>query len=298
MRAGVPFPADPCYNAGSERKARKEETRMFTACRPFPGITHITDAMGVSFTLIEGGDSALLLDAGYGTEDVAAYVRSLTEKPVELILSHGHHDHVLGARWFDRCFMDAADLEEFRLRTGSVQREKVKRQAEEAGVAVPEDFLTAPVPQPDSLRYSGMTGSFPCRGFDLGGLEVLALCVPGHTAGSVVLFVPSLGLLLTGDDWNPCTWMWFPCSLPVRQWRENMLSLIGQLESASGRELRHVLCSHQPAPREGAELKAFLDYMTEARLQAAEKVETGTPVDARQVVCPEKNWVLLFDAAK
>ena len=45
---------------------------MFTNCRPFPGITHITDAMGVSFTLIEGGDSALLFDAGYGREDVAA----------------------------------------------------------------------------------------------------------------------------------------------------------------------------------------------------------------------------------
>ena len=62
---------------------------MFTACRPFPGVTHITDIMGVSFTLIEGEDSALLLDAGYGLEDVAAYIGTLTGKPVELILSHG-----------------------------------------------------------------------------------------------------------------------------------------------------------------------------------------------------------------
>ena len=36
---------------------------MFTNVSPFPGITHITDAMGVSFTLIEGDDSALLFDA-------------------------------------------------------------------------------------------------------------------------------------------------------------------------------------------------------------------------------------------
>ena len=71
---------------------------MFTACRPFPGVTHITDIMGVSFTLVEGEDSALLLDAGYGLEDVAAYIGTLTGKPVELILSHGHHDHMLGAR--------------------------------------------------------------------------------------------------------------------------------------------------------------------------------------------------------
>ena len=111
-------------------------------------------------------------------------------------------------------------------------------------------------------------------------------------------FIPSLQLLLTGDDWNPCTWMWFPCSLPVRRWHAAMILLIDQLENATGSDILHILCSHQPAPREGAELKAFLDYMTEARLQTAEKVEIGTPVDARQVVCPEKNWVLLFDAAK
>ena len=43
---------------------------MFTACNPFPGIFHITDEMGVSFTLVEGEDSALVFDAGYGTEDV------------------------------------------------------------------------------------------------------------------------------------------------------------------------------------------------------------------------------------
>ena len=59
---------------------------MFTACNPFPGIFHITDEMGVSFTLVEGEDSALVFDAGYGTEDVASYLRTLTDKPFELIL--------------------------------------------------------------------------------------------------------------------------------------------------------------------------------------------------------------------
>ena len=108
----------------------------------------------------------------------------------------------------------------------------------------------------------------------------------------------SLQLLLTGDDWNPCTWMWFPCSLPVRQWHAAMTLLISQLENASGTEISHVLCSHQSAPRPGSELKAFLGYMTEDRLKAAEKVDMGSPIDTRQVVCPEKGWVLLFDAGK
>ena len=76
-----------------------------------------------------------------------------------------------------------------------------------------------------------------------------------------------------------------------------MLSLLGSLEG-EGYEVQNVLCSHQPAPRPGAELKDFLAYMTEDRLQAAEKTDMDSPIDTRRVVCPEKDWILLFDAAK
>ena len=269
---------------------------MFTSCTPFPGITHITDAMGVSFTLVEGDDSALLLDAGYGLEDVAAYVRTLTGKPCELILTHGHHDHVLGARWFPRSRMDPADLEEFRLRTAVPQRESVLRQAAGKGLAAPEGFLTAAVPEPEPLAYAGTLGGFPCAGFDLGGRKAWLLRVPGHTADSVVLYVPDVRLLLTGDDWNPCTWLWFPCSLPVRQWHENMVRLLQALEAGSG--IRTVLCSHQPAPRQASELKAFLDYITGERLQSAPPVDMGSPIRTRRITCPEKSWELVFDPDK
>ena len=271
---------------------------MFTSCRPFPGITHITDAMGVSFTLLEGKDSALLFDAGYGLEDVSAYVKTLTGKPVELLLSHGHHDHVLGARWFGRSLMDPADREEFLLRSGQEQRRRVAAQAADRGLSVPEDFLTAEILLPEPLRYTGRIGSFPCRAFDLGGLEVLALGVPGHTAGSVVLFVPETRLLLTGDDWNPCTWMWFPCSLPVRRWRNTMQELVPLLEKESGGEIPSVLCSHRAGPREGRELKAFLAWMTDERLREAPAVDMGAPINTHRVTVPEKGWELLFDADK
>ena len=271
---------------------------MFTNCRPFPGVTHITDAMGVSFTLVEGDDSALLFDAGYGLENVAEYVRSLTGKPVKLILSHGHHDHILGARWFDRSLMDAEDLEEFQLRIARPQREKVQQQAESCGLTVPEDFFTAVIPLPEPLKYQGRIGRFETSVFDLGSREVRAVHVPGHTAGSVVLYVPDCRLLLTGDDWNPCTWMWFPCSMPAKEWRDTMKDLVTCLEKETGGEILGILCSHQAAPREGKELKAFLDYMTDERLLEAPAVDMGSPIRTHQVTLPEKDWVLLFDADK
>ena len=83
---------------------------MFQTNQVFPGITHITDAMGVSFTLIEGREHAVLFDTGYGMENVRSFVKTLTDKPVTVLLSHGHHDHVLGARWFDKTYLSREDL--------------------------------------------------------------------------------------------------------------------------------------------------------------------------------------------
>lgn len=271
---------------------------MFTVNEVRPGVCHIKDAMGVCFTLIAGEKRALLFDAGYGTEDVSAFVKTLTDKPLTVLLSHGHHDHMLGARWFPETFLCAADLEEFRLRSGREQRTKVMRQAAERGVEVPADFLGAPVVEPRPYDFPDKLGPFSCRKEDLGGREVLAVHVPGHTAGSIVLFVPDEALLLTGDDWNPCTWVFFPCSEPVRTWRSNMLTLIRDLESESGEEIRNVLCSHQPMLREGSELKAYLAYMTDERLRDAPVVQPGPPYDICEIRKDPEDWTLAFDPAK
>ena len=173
---------------------------MFTVNHVLPGVRHITDAMGVSFTLVEGSNRAILFDTGYGMEDVKAYVETLTDKPVTVYLSHGHHDHMLGARWFGKTFLCAEDLEEFIERTGEGQRTKVMKQAQEQQVPVPEDFMTVPIARPEAICFTGKTGAFESKYEELGNLEVLVIKVPGHTPGSIVLYVPTYDLLLTADD--------------------------------------------------------------------------------------------------
>ena len=160
---------------------------MFTQNEVFPGVFHITDAMGVSFTLIEGGQKAVLFDTGYGTEDACAYVKTLTDKPVKVYLSHGHHDHMLGARWFEKTWLCPEDMEEFTLRTGEGQRKKVMKQASERGVQVPDDFMDALIPLPEAIRFESYTGGFESLEEDLGGISVSVIHVPGHTLGSIVM---------------------------------------------------------------------------------------------------------------
>ena len=145
---------------------------MFHAEIIFPEVTHITDAMGVSMTLIEGKNRAILFDAGYGTENVKAFIHTLTGKPVSVLLSHGHHDHILGQRWFEESRMCSDDLEEFRQRTGLVQRKKVAEQAGQKGIKLPADFLTVRFRDPCPILFTEALGRFAQVTEDLGDLRV------------------------------------------------------------------------------------------------------------------------------
>ena len=54
------------------RQDGKDEPKMaFTVHAVMPGVWHIVDCMGVCMTLLEGENAAMLVDTGYGIEDVA-----------------------------------------------------------------------------------------------------------------------------------------------------------------------------------------------------------------------------------
>lgn len=251
-----------------------------------PGVWHIQDAMGVCMTLIAGRESAVLIDAGYGLEDVPVMVRSLTDLPVRLILTHGHHDHALGARWFDEVWVHRDDLADYRTYTDEAHRRRVLAQAEERGVPVDgkERFLSDPMPEPRVLAESEL---------DLGGLSVRVIHCPGHTPGSLMFLVPSYRLLLTGDDWNPCTWLFFPEAADVGLYRRNMLRAVKDLQVDT------ILCSHQPAPYPVKALSDFLACLTVDCLDRAADTPEGAAMGIQTArAVPAEGQMLVFDRNK
>lgn len=253
----------------------------FSAKEVMPGVHHIQDGMGVCMTLLVGREQALLVDTGYGLEDVAAYVRSITALPLTVLLTHGHHDHALGARWFPKTLMFPEDQQEFLDCVGEASRLRILNQAREKHLIVDEArFLNDVIPMPEPLTE---------RTLPLGGITAEIIRCPGHTRGSAVVYVPERQLLLSGDDWNPCTWVFFPSSLPIKEYRANLRALAVM-------PFTHVLCSHRHNLFERSTLDAFLAALTDDALLAspAVRIEPYQNIDTHQVDLPEGQW-LVFD---
>ncbi|MBR3504119.1 MAG: MBL fold metallo-hydrolase [Clostridia bacterium] len=249
-----------------------------------PGVHHIEDALGVCFTLLVGRERALLVDAGYGLEDVAAFVRTVTDKPLTLWLTHGHHDHALGAMWFDRPRLHPDERAVYAAYTGAARRRAVLETAKARGVAADEAaYLAAPMPEP--VCCAGET-------LDLGGLTARVMPCPGHTPGSMAVYAPERALLLTGDDWNPCTWLFFPEALPLAAYRENLRSLLAL-------PFEWALCPHRAGLFRRDAVQSFADGLTDEAVRAAKPVDNGAALGVRafEAALPG-GQVLVFDADK
>jgi len=255
-----------------------------------PGVTHIRDCMGVCMTLIEGEREALLVDTGYGVEDVYACVRSLIgSKPVSVFLTHHHHDHTLGVRTMYanagcKVMMLPADAAAWETYNGDAKRRVVLGQAHSKGLETDDEaFLSGRIELPDTAQPGDI---------DLGGLTARIIKCPGHTPGSAAVLIPERRLLLTADCWNPCTWVFFPEALGVQDHRQN-------LQMLQGYAFDHVLCSHQHKLYSRTKFDDFIDHLTDDVLRAAEPVKIGgyEHMDTRQANVTD-GQILVFDWAK
>ena len=67
---------------------------MFTIYEAAQSVLHIQDVLGVSFSYLQGKTGGLLIDTGYGLENVKELIDSIADVPSQVLLSHGHHDPI------------------------------------------------------------------------------------------------------------------------------------------------------------------------------------------------------------
>ncbi len=178
------FPKEVAGHAAWEPAYRDEEIRdwLFAQDRRKrdeyelvkPGVWFFNDYSDDSYYLIEGRDKALLIDTGMGAGPIMPLIRSITDKPVELAVTHVHGDHMIHADEFDRVYIPAAERELL--------------------PAVIEIMM--PGLKLDESRISWINGG---EQIDLGDFSVEVIALPGHTPGSMVYADPKHKCLFTGD---------------------------------------------------------------------------------------------------
>lgn len=226
------------------------ESSWFRPYRLFPGVTAIFEPFHfqeVMSYLIEGEDRALLLDSGMGFGNIKATVEALTDKPITLVNSHSHFDHV-GDNWrFPETHL--LDLPEYirRLEAGQCfQADNENRKPEALWYPGPVWFdLKTWVTKPSCPVVPIQEGHV----FDLGRRRLRVIATPGHTRDSIMLSDDENKLLFTGDTVYPA---------PLYAYIEGpeMIPIYAQTMERLAREYSEytLLCSHNDPIWEGAAL--------------------------------------------
>lgn len=161
--------------------------------------------------LIVGTKQAVLFDTGMGIGNIKAIVARLTSRPIVVLNSHSHNDHVGGNWQFSFVYgMDTA-----------FTRANVKGSREDAQAEVGKDQICVSSPNTlpkgfDPAKYSTKPWKISLSVHDhfkinLGGRTLEIISTPGHTPDSISLIDRANGLLFTGDTFYPGEiWLYRP----------------------------------------------------------------------------------------
>lgn len=202
-----------------------------------PAITRIRDGSDVCEYLIEGNNRAALIDTGYGIGDLKGYVETLTDKPYEVFVTHGHVDHAAGAYQFPEVRMNLADVELAKEHCRVEFRKEMVAQHGDLKLEE-KDFL----PQ----RTDKFTDLADGETYDLGGVTLRWIHVPGHTQGTMVALIEEEHTILFGDACGVGVLLALPESSNVETYLESLKKLQG-FEPKYDKVLRqHGSCQSTP----------------------------------------------------
>lgn len=192
------------------------ESKFFKAEEVAEGVTCISGLGGVNCYLVQGSQKALLIDGLTGAGSLKAFVRELTDLPVTLVNTHGHVDHIGADFEYKEVYISASDIpllyehSDIEMRYGYGKRSaRFDYRIEDVCPACP--VKTYPLNEGDV--------------FDLGGVKLETIAVPGHTRGTLVFLDAKAGILYSGDACNISTLLYGEEATSIEEYKESLIHL-------------------------------------------------------------------------
>ena len=149
--------------------------------------------------LIIGEQQSLLWDTGMNIADIRRVVNQLTNKPLVVVNSHVHFDHIGNNSLFDQVYAYDLEMSLMRYRRGYSNSEMQPQIKQRLFSRIPEDFDVSSFHIPPSSPKPVKDGHL----FKLGNRELEVIRTPGHSPDSIMLFDRKNEMLFTGDTYYP-----------------------------------------------------------------------------------------------
>lgn len=189
------------------------------------------DQDGFTLGLVIGDREAAVIDSGLGAVDgLRRFVETLTDKPLICLVTHGHPDHAGGAILFDKSYMSRLDDPELAWGLTRERRLGDLKDFSRNDAAV-EAYAAGHCVDCTGYTYEELTDG---QIFDLGGVKLEALAMPGHTKGSYIFVNHEEEYIFTGDAVSETLMVtsYERSAMEVRKYIH--FSVVGPLIEASG----------------------------------------------------------------
>ena len=176
----------------------------------------ITDSTATCCYLVVGTERACLLDTTNGLDDIRPVVRNITDKPVFVILTHAHLDHMGCSGLFDEVWLNPADAPVYAFKSSLAHR------LTDAKNRLHRDLTEEMLPPIYTGTFRDLTDG---QQFELGGISVRMLSVPGHTPGMMCALLPEERTIIFGDACGVAVMLMDQFSSTVSEYRKSLLHL-------------------------------------------------------------------------
>lgn len=236
----------------------------FKLIHPFDNVYYFRDPLGVCFGILKGSKKSIVIDTGYGIEDIKKLVKKYIDTPYIVINTHGHMDHTGGNFRFDECYIPENDVELFIKHSSYERRMQSVKNALKNGLIDNTYDLEGYANQPLAKYKTIKAGDV----IDLGNLTVEVIDMRGHTKGSIGLFVKEMKLLFSGDAAIHMIWMFLEESTDVSTY-------IKYLEKVKELDFTHFMTGHHMDVFDKKLIDYYLEVAKEANVEKSMKVNFG-----------------------
>ena len=225
---------------------------MYSVNKLYDGV-YTFDEGGVRSFLLVGTEKALLIDTGFGQVDFEKELSLITDLPVILVNTHSDGDHTGKNHMFFTRYLSPLELE----------RMKQKLPADNG------TYLT--IKNGDSFELGGMT------------LEVIE--IPGHTPGSIMLYDTENKRLYSGDSISEDNIFMFGDGRDIPL----LIEILKKLKEKN-LEVKEVLPNHGECPVYGLSeliadiIQAAENYLTGQKESDIITLNFGTPFKVKRYI--------------